>query len=91
MDQVESLQVQMDNVSRKMEIIRKKMVKGVTTVVQREWWCLWSTGTQVQSSAQHNGLRICTATVGPDFWLGNSICCGAALYRKNKKKMLKKK
>ena len=32
---------------------------GVPAVVQWDWWCLWSTGTQVRSLAWHSELKIC--------------------------------
>ena len=36
----------------------KHMISGVPAMVQWNWWCLGSTGSQVQSLAQHSGLRI---------------------------------
>ena len=55
----------------------------VPAVVQRDRWCLWSTGTQIQSPAQHSALRIqCFHRLqlwpGSDSWPRNSICHGAA-------------
>ena len=65
---------------------------GVPTVVQWDWQCLRSTGTQVRYPAPHNGLgsgaATAAASVGSDPWPGNSICHRAA---KNEKKKNKKK
>ena len=35
-----------------------KSLLEVPTVLQQDWWCLGSAGTQVRSLAQHSGLRI---------------------------------
>lgn len=50
-------------------------------------WHLWSTGSQVQSPAQHTEVRLWLLSgvplwLGSDPWLRNSICLGVA---KNKK------
>ena len=66
---------------------------GVPTVAQQDRQCLGSTGMQVQSPAQHSGLRIqhCRSCglglrpwLGSDPWPKNSICCSRAKKRKEK-------
>ena len=45
-------------------------------MVQKDWWCLGSAGMQVQSLAQHSGLRIwhwSKLQLTSDPWPGNSI------------------
>ena len=72
-------------------------------MAQFDQWHLWSTGTQVQSPAQHSGLKDpgllqlqhrLQLQLGSDPWPGNSICCRVAKKERknnNKKKKLKKK
>ena len=38
--------------------LKKTNKLGIPTVTQRDQWHLWSTETQIQSLAQHSGLRI---------------------------------
>lgn len=60
---------------------------GIPAVVQWDWWCLWTTGTQVQFLSLHSRLRMgdchrCGCRL--QLWLGfdlssrNCICCGVA-------------
>ena len=62
-------------------------------MVQWDWQCLCSAGMQIQSLAQHNGLRIqrlapAVARVATVAWIRSlpwdSMCSGAAQKLKNK-------
>ena len=71
------------------------VIGGVPAAGQWDWQCLWSTGMQVRSLAQHSVLRIWCCRelqlrsqlcLGSDPWPGNSICCRTI--EKEKKKVI---
>ena len=75
---------------------RKRIKMGIPTEAQRDQLHLCSTRTQVQSLAQHSGLRnpaVAQVTTGlrSDPWPGNSIYCRVTKKKKKKKKGRKEK
>ena len=69
---------------------------GIPTEAQRDQLHLCSTRTQVQSLAQHSGLRnpaVAQVTTGlrSDPWPGNSIYCRVTKKKKKKKERKKRK
>ena len=77
-----------DNTGICQAISYTKKWRGVPSVAPWDWGHLGSTGTQIQSLAQHSKLRMgrCRrSSLG--HWPGNSMCCRAAKKERNEDKV----